>query len=48
MYRMQEYRIGFYEEGKLFVISKHQVFKAYKCVRANKGAGGIDGIEFEK
>ncbi|MEG1254881.1 reverse transcriptase domain-containing protein [Clostridium sp.] len=35
------------KEGKSFVISKHQVFKAYKCVRANKGAGGIDGIEFE-
>lgn len=35
-------------EGKSFLISKHLVLEAYKCVKANKGAGGIDGINFEK
>jgi RNA-directed DNA polymerase len=39
------------KEGKLFEISKHQVLEAYKRVKANYGAGGIDEmdfIEFEK
>ena len=36
------------QEGKSFQISKHQVLQAYKCVKANKGAGGIDGINFEE
>ena len=35
------------KEGKSFHISKHQVMQAYKCVKANKGAGGIDGVDFE-
>lgn len=39
------------EEGKSFEISKHQVLEAYKRVKANQGAAGIDEInisEFEK
>lgn len=39
------------KEGKPFEISKHQVLEAYKRVKANRGAGGIDGVgftEFEK
>lgn len=36
------------KEGKSYVISQHQVLEAYKRVKANKGAGGIDGIDFEK
>ncbi|MDO9492905.1 reverse transcriptase domain-containing protein [Acetobacterium sp.] len=35
-------------EGKSFLISKHLILEAYKCVKANKGAGGIDGIDFDK
>lgn len=35
------------KEGKSFHIPKHQVMQAYKCVKANKGAGGIDGVDFE-
>lgn len=38
-------------EGKSFEISKHQVLEAYKRVKANQGAAGIDEIsisEFEK
>jgi RNA-directed DNA polymerase len=34
------------KEGKSFEISQHQVLEAYKRVKANKGAGGIDGIGF--
>ena len=33
-------------EGKPFEISRHQVLAAYKRVKANQGAGGIDGINF--
>jgi len=32
------------KEGKPFEISKHQVMEAYRRVKANNGAGGIDGI----
>lgn len=35
------------KEGKSFEISQNQILTAYKCVRANKGAGGIDGIDFK-
>lgn len=34
------------KEGKSFEISKHQVFEAYKRVKANRGAPGIDGMDF--
>lgn len=34
-------------EVKSFIISKHLVLQAYKKVKANKGAGGIDGIDFK-
>jgi hypothetical protein len=32
------------KEGKSFEISQHQVLEAYKCVKADRGADGIDGI----
>ena len=32
------------KEGKVFHISQMKVLNAYKEVKANKGAGGIDGI----
>ncbi|MGI5143550.1 hypothetical protein [Streptomyces sp. CA-106110] len=37
--------------GKPFEISKRAVWEAYKKVKANKGASGVDGVsieEFEK
>ena len=34
--------------GKSFQISKHRVLEAYKLVKANHGAGGIDGVDFEE
>lgn len=34
-------------EGKSFQICKHQVLQAYKLVKANHGAGGIDEVDFE-
>ena len=30
------------EEAKSYHISKHIVMEAYKCVKANRGAAGID------
>ena len=34
------------KEGKPFEISKHQMLEAYKRVKANHGAGGIDEMDF--
>ena len=36
------------KEGKSFEITQHQVLAAYKRVKANRGAGGVDGIDFEE
>ena len=36
-----------WEEGKAFKITQKEVLVAYKAVKANKGAGGVDGIELE-
>ncbi len=34
-------------KAKLFSISKRVVFKAYKRVKANQGAAGVDGESIE-
>lgn len=36
------------KEEKSFQISQNEVLNAYKAVKANKGAGGVDGIEIEE
>lgn len=35
------------KEGKSFEISQHLVQEAYKRVKANRGASGVDGVDFE-
>ncbi len=35
-------------EGKSFNISQIEVLNAYKAVKANKGAGGVDGVKLEE
>ena len=35
------------KEGKSFQITQNEVFNAYKAVKANKGAGGVDRVDFE-
>lgn len=39
---------NYVKEGKAFHISQKEVLNAYKAVKANKGAGGVDGIELEE
>jgi group II intron reverse transcriptase/maturase len=34
-------------EGKSFRITQKEILVAYKVVKANRGAGGIDGVSFE-
>lgn len=34
------------KEGQSYEITQHQVQEAYKCVKANRGAAGIDGVTF--
>ena len=36
------------EKGKSFEISKIEVLEAFKLVKANRGAGGVDGVEIEQ
>ena len=40
--------INLMKEGKPFEISKQQVMEAYKCIKANNGAAGTDGVNFVK
>lgn len=35
------------KEGKAFQITQTEVLEAYKAVKANGGAGGVDGVELE-
>ena len=35
-------------EGKTCHITKNEVLNAYRMVKANKGAGGVDGIDFDE
>lgn len=35
------------KEGKSFQITQNEVLSAYKAVKANKGAGGVDRADFE-
>ena len=35
-------------EGKPFEISKQEVWEAYRQVKANKGAAGVDGVTIEE
>jgi RNA-directed DNA polymerase len=39
-------RKDFFAMGKSFEITQHQVLDAYKRVKANKGAEGVDGMTF--
>lgn len=41
-------REDYMKEGKAFQISQNEVLNAYKAVKANKGAGGVDGIELQE
>ena len=36
------------EKGKSFEISKIEVMEAFKLVKANRGAGGVDGVDIEQ
>ena len=36
------------DKGKPYEITRHQVMEAYKMVKANKGAAGVDGVSIEE
>lgn len=36
------------KEGKSFSVTQAEVLSAYKRVKANRGVGGIDGVDFEE
>ena len=36
------------KEGKSFQISQNEVLNAYKVIKTNKGASGVDGVELEE
>lgn len=36
------------KEGKSFQITQNEVLSAYKAVKANKGAGGVDRADFKQ
>jgi hypothetical protein len=36
------------EKGKSFEISKKEVMEAFNLVKANRGAGGVDGVDIEQ
>jgi RNA-directed DNA polymerase len=39
---------GIMSKGKPFEISQQQVLEAYRLVKANRGAAGVDGVNFEQ
>ena len=34
--------------GKAYEISQQEVLQAYRQVKASKGAGGVDGVDFDR
>ena len=36
------------DRRKPFQVSQQEVLAAYRSVKTNRGAGGVDGVDFEK